>query len=66
MVVDGYADQMETDITSVLDKMAPLITGRRSGPRRARNWLSLETIARNPTRKNAINPYLPEVEYNIP
>ena len=42
--VDGYADQMETEITSVLDKLAPLKTGRRSGPRRARNWLSPEAI----------------------
>ena len=42
--IDGYADQMETEITSVLDKLAPLKTGRRSGPRRARNWLSPEAI----------------------
>ena len=35
---------METEITSVLDKMAPLKTGLRSGPRRARNWLSSEAI----------------------
>ena len=42
--VDGYSDQMETVITSVLDKMAPLKTGRRSGPRRVRNWLSPEAI----------------------
>ena len=35
---------METVITSLLDKMAPLKTGRRSGPRRVRNWLSPEAI----------------------
>ena len=40
--VDGYIDQMESEITYVLDKMAPLKTGRRSGPRRAKNWLSPE------------------------
>ena len=42
--VDGYSDQMETVITSVLDKTAPLKTGHRSGPRRVRNWLSPEAI----------------------
>ena len=55
MVVYGYADQMETESTSVLDKMASHINGRRSGPRRARNWLSPETVARNPTCKHANN-----------
>ena len=49
--VDGYADQMETEITSVLDKLAPLKTGRRSGPRRARNWLSPEAIEAKKQRR---------------
>ena len=34
--VDGYADQMESVITSALDRAAPLKTGRRSGPRKAK------------------------------
>ena len=38
--VDGYADQMETEITSLLNTVAPLKTGHRSGPRKAKNWLS--------------------------
>ena len=42
--VDGYADQMETEITSLLDAAAPLKTGHRSGPRKAKNWLSPEAI----------------------
>ena len=43
--------QMETEITSVLDKLAPLKTGRRSGPRRARNWLSPEAIEAKKQRR---------------
>ena len=38
--VDGYANQMETELTSILDKVAPLKTGHRTGPRKAKNWLS--------------------------
>ena len=49
--VDGHADQMETKITSVLDKMAPLKTGRRTGPRRAKNWLSPEAIEAKKRRR---------------
>ena len=49
--VDGYADQMKTEITSVLDKLASLKTGRRSGPRRARNWLSPEVIEAKKQRR---------------
>ena len=49
--VDGYVDQMETEITSVLDKLAPLKTGRRSGPKRARNWLSPEAIEAKKQRR---------------
>ena len=42
---------METEITSVLDELAPLKTGRRSGPRRARNWLSPEAIEAKKQRR---------------
>ena len=35
---------METEITSLLNTVAPLKTGHRSGPRKARNWLSPNTI----------------------
>ena len=42
--VDGYANQIETELTSILDKVAPLKTGHRTGPRKAKNWLSPETF----------------------
>ena len=42
--VDGYANQMETELTSILDKVAPLKTGHRTGPRKAKNWLSPEAV----------------------
>ena len=42
---------METEITSVLDKLASLKTGRRSGLRRARNWLSPEAIEAKKQRR---------------
>ena len=42
--VDGYANQMETELTSILDKVAPLKTGHRIGPRKAKNWLSPEAV----------------------
>ena len=35
--VDGYADQMETEITSLLNIVAPLKTGQRSGPRKTKS-----------------------------
>ena len=38
---DGYADQMETAITSLWDTAAPLKTGHRSGPRRQKNGFHL-------------------------
>ena len=42
--VDGYANQMETELTSILDKVAPLKTGHRTGPRKENNWLSTEAV----------------------
>ena len=38
--VDGFVNQMESNITSILDELAPLKTGHRSGPRHSKNWLS--------------------------
>ena len=35
-------NQMETELTSILDNAAPLKTGHRSGPRKSKNWLSPE------------------------
>ena len=35
---------METELTSILDEVAPLKTGHRTGPRKAKNWLSPEAI----------------------
>ena len=49
--VDGYADQMESVITSALDRAAPLKTGRRSGPRKAKNWLSPDAIEAKKRRR---------------
>ena len=49
--VDGYADQMESVITSALDRAAPLKTGRRSGPRKAKNWLSPDVIEAKKRRR---------------
>ena len=42
--VDGFANQMETVLTSILDEVAPLKTGHRTGPRKAKNWLSPEAV----------------------
>ena len=42
--VDGYANQMKTELTSILDKGAPLKTGHRTGPRSAKNWLSPQAV----------------------
>ena len=42
--VDSYANQMETELTSILDKVAPLKTGHRTGHRKAENWLSPEAV----------------------
>ena len=42
--VDGYANQMGTELTSILDKVAPLKTDHRTGPRKAKNWLSPEAV----------------------
>ena len=33
-----------TELTSILDKNAPLKTGHRTGPRKAQNWLSPEAV----------------------
>ena len=35
---------METELTSILDEVAPLKTGHRTGPRKAKNWLSPEAV----------------------
>ena len=35
---------METELTSILDKVAPLKTGHQTGPRKAKNWLSPEAV----------------------
>ena len=42
--VDGYANQMENELTSISDKVAHLKTGHRTGPRKAKNWLSPEAV----------------------
>ena len=42
--VDGFANQMETELTSIWDEVAPLKTGHRTGPRKAKNWLSPEAV----------------------
>ena len=49
--VDGYANQMETVITSALDRVAPLKTGHRSGPRKAKSWLSPEAVEAKKRRR---------------
>ena len=36
--VNGFANQMETELTSILDKVAPLKTRHQTGPRKAKNW----------------------------
>ena len=51
--VDGYANQMETELTSILDKVAPLKTGHRTGPRKAKNWLSPEAVDAKKRRRQA-------------
>ena len=35
---------METELTSILDKVAPRKTGHRNGPRKVRNWLAPEAV----------------------
>ena len=41
--VDGFANQMETELASILDKVTPLKTGHRTD-RQAKNWLSPEAV----------------------
>ena len=35
---------METELTSIVDKVAPLKTGHQTDPRKAKNWLSPEAV----------------------
>ena len=42
--VDGFANRMETELTLILDEVAPLKTGHRTGTRKAKNWLSPEAV----------------------
>ena len=42
--VDGFEQQMENTITSILNDFSPLKTGHRSGPRQTKNWLSPEAV----------------------
>ena len=35
---------IQTELTSILDEVAPLKTGHRTGPRKAKNWLSPEAV----------------------
>ena len=35
---------METELTSILDEFAPLKTGHRTVPRKAKTWLSPEAV----------------------
>ena len=43
--VDGFANQMETELTSILDEVAPLKTGHRTNwSKKAKNWLSPEAV----------------------
>ena len=42
--VDCYANQMETELTSILDEVAPLKTGHRTGPRKAKNGFHLRPM----------------------
>ena len=42
--VDGFEQQMENTITSILNELSPLKTGHRSGPRQTKNWLSPEAV----------------------
>ena len=37
--VEGFEQQMENTITSILNELSPLKTGHRSGPRQTKNWL---------------------------
>ena len=49
--VDGFVNQMESNITSILDELAPLKTGHRSGPRHSKNWLSPMAIEAKKRRR---------------
>ena len=42
---------METEITSLLNTVAPLKTGHRTGPRKAKNWLSPDGIEAKKRRR---------------
>ena len=42
--VDGFANQMGTELTSILDEVAPLKTGHRTGPRKAKNGFHLRPL----------------------
>ena len=49
--VDGFVNQMESNITSILDELAPLKTGHRSGLRHSKNWLSPAAVEAKKRRR---------------
>jgi hypothetical protein len=49
--VDGFEQQMEDTITSILNDFAPLKTGHRSGPRQTKNWLSPQAVEAKKCRR---------------
>ena len=49
--VDGFVNQMESKITSILDELAPLKTGHRSGPWHSINWFSPTAIEAKKRRR---------------
>ena len=49
--VNGFEQQMENTIKSILNDFAPLKTSHRSGPRQTKNWLSPEAIEAKKCRR---------------
>ena len=49
--MDGFVNQMESNITSILDELAPLKTRHRSGPRHSKNWLSSAAVEAKKLRR---------------
>ncbi len=50
--VDGYANQLEREVTAVLDRLAPMRSGRRRPAKPITRWLSDEALAAKRRRRH--------------
>ena len=52
--VDGYANQLEREVTAVLDRLAPMRSGRRRPAKPITRWLSDKALAAKRRRRKLI------------